>query len=87
MGAAAFAARRGGATLNHGLTPTAICCRRFAAGGEGGTDLKQKSSGQWLVVSGGVPTIHHNPAKPNTWLAIACVAAILLILPILSIHV
>ena len=31
VNAAAFAARGGGATLNHGLTPTAICCRRFAA--------------------------------------------------------
>ncbi len=42
---------------------------------------------QWLVVSGGIATFHHNPAKPGTWLAIAYLAAILLILPILSIHV
>ena len=39
------------------------------------------------MASGGIPTIHPNPAKPDTGLAIACLAAILLILPILSIHV
>jgi hypothetical protein len=39
------------------------------------------------VASGGIPTIHPNPAKPDTGLAIACLAAILLILPILSIQV